>query len=673
VPDSPVPQDDVRQQLARIIASTGFGRSEHLARFLRVTVESVLGGEAGKLKEWVIGVEAYGRGPDFDPRVDSIVRTEARRLRRKLSEYYATEGREDSIIIELPTGSYEPVFRLRSDGVPFEAPTEDPDTTAAGIEEEGAEDFLPETEAPPVPLRHAWRISGILRYSGAVLLICLGWFVYEKYFALKRDPVHRLALLPVACEPDGQECTALGRAFIHDIGANLEIPGVLDIIEPETLLQSASRTGSISQIGSQLKADHVFRAVLERSGTSWYLTAQMIRASDQVPVWIGGFDCSWSTIARDKSQILNYILVYVSANSSVNESKRASILKVRRVDQQKLYARAEDAFGTFNVLRERVYSDYAEQQLNQILRLDPDFNDARVLLARLNNERMWGTSERAALLGESRSLLEAAIKLEPKRADAHALLAAVYWDLGQRERAMELAWRALQLGPLDATARAEMGRIYAEAGFFESAIAETSKALALDPTNLRPLGIQIVCLSWLGRQNDASEALNKFRQWYHGSLADLFTADQQLRARDFDEAGRLIASGKQSATAENRPAFDIVDGLRAALTGNRTEATRVFEQYKNSPPRFWDHIILLGAQIGEAGSAVQLIQQNPLYFNYRYLIAERRLAPLRGDSRFQALLSASYATWQRELSRYGASLPVSPPPLPSPEEFLTHP
>jgi hypothetical protein len=165
----------------------------------------------------------------------------------------------------------------------------------------------------------------------------------------------------------------------------------------------------------------------------------MIRASDQVPVWIGGFDCSWSTIARDKSQILNYILVYVSANSSVNESKRASILKVRRVDQQKLYARAEDAFGTFNVLRERVYSDYAEQQLNQILRLDPDFNDARVLLARLNNERMWGTSERAALLGESRSLLEAAIKLEPKRADAHALLAAVYWDLGQRERAMELA------------------------------------------------------------------------------------------------------------------------------------------------------------------------------------------------------------------------------------------
>jgi tetratricopeptide (TPR) repeat protein len=197
---------------------------------------------------------------------------------------------------------------------------------------------------------------------------------------------------------------------------------------------------------------------------------------------------------------------------------------------------------------------------------------------------MWGTSERAALLGESRSLLEAAIKLEPKRADAHALLAAVYWDLGQRERAMELAWRALQLEPLDATARAEMGRIYAEAGFFESAIAETSKALALDPVNLRPLGIQIVCLSWLGRQNELSEALNKFRQWYPGSLADLFTADQQLRARNFDEAGPLIASGKQSATAENRPAFDIVDGLRAAQMGNRTEATRVFDQYKNSPP-----------------------------------------------------------------------------------------
>jgi hypothetical protein len=102
----------------------------------------------------------------------------------------------------------------------------------------------------------------------------------------------------------------------------------------------------------------------------------------------------------------------------------------------------------------------------------------------------------------------------------------------------------------------------------------------------------------------------------------------------------------------------------------RTDGTK---QYKNSPPSFWDHIILLAAQIGEAGSAVQLIRQNPLYFNYRYLMAERRLAPLRGDSRFQALLFGSYATSQRELSRYGASMPVSPPPLPSPEEFLTHP
>jgi hypothetical protein len=107
--------------------------------------------------------------------------------------------------------------------------------------------------------------------------------------------------------------------------------------------------------------------------------------------------------------------------------------------------------------------------------------------------------------------------------------------------------------------------------------------------------------------------------------------------------------------------------------GNRTEATRVFDQYKNSPPRFWDNIILLAAQIGEAGPAVQLIRQNPLYFNYHYLVAERRLAPLRGDPRFQALLFDSYAIWQRELSRYGASLPVSPPALPSPEEFLTRP
>ena len=103
--------DAVRRQLDRVLASDGFSRNERLARFLRFAVERHLQGRDGEVKESVIAVEVFGRNPDHDPRHDSIVRTEATRLRARLGEYYLGERKNDALVIELPKGGYTPVFR----------------------------------------------------------------------------------------------------------------------------------------------------------------------------------------------------------------------------------------------------------------------------------------------------------------------------------------------------------------------------------------------------------------------------------------------------------------------------------------------------------------------------------------------------------------------------------
>ena len=72
-------------------------RSERLARFLEFTVGESLAGHADQLKEFVVGVEVFDRKQDYDPRLDPIVRVEARRLRMKLRRYYETEGVEDRL------------------------------------------------------------------------------------------------------------------------------------------------------------------------------------------------------------------------------------------------------------------------------------------------------------------------------------------------------------------------------------------------------------------------------------------------------------------------------------------------------------------------------------------------------------------------------------------------
>lgn len=102
-----------RRQLERILASPGFVRNGRMSRFLRFLAERHLEGSDRQLKESVIAVEVFGRRPDHDPSQDSIVRTEAGRLRARLAEYYLGEGKDDAVVIELPKGGYTPDFRLR--------------------------------------------------------------------------------------------------------------------------------------------------------------------------------------------------------------------------------------------------------------------------------------------------------------------------------------------------------------------------------------------------------------------------------------------------------------------------------------------------------------------------------------------------------------------------------
>src|SRR4030081_597398 len=99
----------VRRQLDKILASGGFVNADRLCRFLRFTVEAKLKGEEAQIKEYVLGREVFDRDDRYDPRMDPIVRVEARRLRVKLDQYYDGPGRADPIRIEFPKGSYAPV------------------------------------------------------------------------------------------------------------------------------------------------------------------------------------------------------------------------------------------------------------------------------------------------------------------------------------------------------------------------------------------------------------------------------------------------------------------------------------------------------------------------------------------------------------------------------------
>ena len=102
---------EISAELERILPSGIFVTADRMKRFLRFIVEETLAGRGDELNESLLGSAVYDRNEEFDPRVDSIVRVDAGRLRSKLREFYASDGRSSSIRIDIPKGSYKPSFK----------------------------------------------------------------------------------------------------------------------------------------------------------------------------------------------------------------------------------------------------------------------------------------------------------------------------------------------------------------------------------------------------------------------------------------------------------------------------------------------------------------------------------------------------------------------------------
>jgi Tol biopolymer transport system component len=145
----------VRAQLTRILASQIFSRSDRLTAFLTFIVEQSLDGRGVELKEHVLAMEVYGKTADFDTGLDPIVRVDARRLRDKLREYYASAP-HDAIVISVPKGSYAPTFETNGH------------VTPAAIDA---------IQPAPTFKSRGWSVRGAMVLLGvcATLALAIGW------------------------------------------------------------------------------------------------------------------------------------------------------------------------------------------------------------------------------------------------------------------------------------------------------------------------------------------------------------------------------------------------------------------------------------------------------------------------------------------------------------------
>jgi TolB-like protein len=204
-------------------------KAERMRRFLEFVVEHTLSLPDEPLKEMVIGIELYALHQEFDPRISAVVRVDATRLRSKLREYYALEGAADRLIIDLPKGSYTPVF-CESPTQPSVAPS------PMGISTETAIAVLPFSNLSPEP---------------------------EEYFSdgLTEEIIHALSSI------EGIRVVARTSAFAFK-----------------------HKNSDVREIGRALNVGFVLEGSVRKSGEELRVTVQLVSTTDGYQLWSRRYD-----------------------------------------------------------------------------------------------------------------------------------------------------------------------------------------------------------------------------------------------------------------------------------------------------------------------------------------------------------------------------------------------
>ena len=439
-----------REALERVLASGCFARSEGLSRLLRFLVERQLEGRQNEIKESVIGVEVYGRPPDYNPKLDSTVRSEVARLRARLSKYYSTEGCQDLLVIELPKGGYIPSFRQ-------------------------AEPVAILPRAKPKRLGLAACLAG---FVAATTTLAVAW------------AVHKSAPIPIAVLPLVNLSQDPANEYLAD-GLTSEIISELSLIEGLTVRSQTSsfalkgKPRNVHEAGSQLAADYIVEGSVVRSGQQLRIDTRLVRTRDDVPIWSGKVEREWTEVLAIQDEISRGIV----------NSLRLKLGRGRR--RHETSAEAYDLYLRARASATRLFpgDDEVIGLFEKAIAKDSSFAPA---YAGLSSAYAWKSFERAGdpnrdeKLQKMQAAAEEAIRLDPLLAEAHSALGTAFAGRGQWEQAKYSFRRAIEIDPNFSAAHGHFSRFYYwPLGRINEAVREARAAVRNDP--LSPLARSELC------------------------------------------------------------------------------------------------------------------------------------------------------------------------------------
>ena len=523
----------VRAQLGQILGSADFAQSGRINAFLSFVVEETLAGRSDRLKEYTIATTVFERDESFDPQTNTIVRVEAGRLRRRLERYYLTEGRGDPVRIDLPKGTYVPLFREARPGADAVA-EERRGTSAPG-------DAVLEMPSGP---------------SIAVL----------PFDNLSGDP--------------GQDF--FGDGISEEIISDLTRFPNLRVISRHSSFKFKGEKRDIREIGRDLGVRYVLEGSVRKAGDMLRVTGQLIDAADGAHLFSETYDrdLSAQNILAIQDDIADRIVAAIGQPYGIIARAGARSARAKPAHHLDAY----DAVLRFyeywmNATPERHRAVRAA--LERAIEIDPGYSTAWAALAGLLLDEVrfdYSARNDDPRLDRALEVAQRAVMLDPEDSAAYHFLFSTHFHRGEIDEFRATGERAVSLNPNHADLLADYGLMLCCIGDWERGVALARKAIALSPVH--PGWFHGALALFLYNDGDFAAALAEARQlrmpdvyWTHvfnamclgqlGREEEARAAGRTLLtiAPDFDDvAWEQLASWNMPDELCER----IVDGLRKA-------------------------------------------------------------------------------------------------------------
>ena len=463
---------DVEAALARILESDAFTRSRRNSELLDYLVRNTLAGQSGTLNGTTIAQDVFGKGAEFDPASDPSVRVQMGRLRKMLVDYYEGIGSAETLRIDVPKGSYVPVFKLEPASAAAQPSSADLQPTAApaavGTADADPDDARESVDDPRIRARRLGRRW----WRPAAAALVVGLLVT---FALQRSgvwPFH-------ADEPE------LG-AFVNQFPVVVvrEFENRTD--DP---VNDMTARGLRRQFAADLQRFRIARVALDepppvvgipgvRARADFIVTGALLESDPTLDVLVWLIDANDASIAVTERLRLDVGASYYEALDTFSKRLSAQFAAPRgQISRATLQSfenltsetasdlgafRCLSLFSEFRVVRnEQAYPGVYDCLSAEAERLP----DNGAVLAALSWMTMLGSPE-AGLLpalpeeyqhtpAEAVEIARNAVSVDPANDDAHVYLGLIQWFLGNSREGVESLRRALQLNPANPEHRAD--------------------------------------------------------------------------------------------------------------------------------------------------------------------------------------------------------------------------